>query len=83
MFIKLIIDRRLNQDTEKYILKKKIFFENKNFINIIDFTLFYAKKFQIQTVYNYVIDIINKKNITNIKKKHKHNNNNKLIKWTI
>ena len=29
MFIKLIIDRRLNQDTEKYILKKKYFLKIK------------------------------------------------------
>lgn len=83
MFIKLIINTRLNQDNDKkYILDKKIFFENKNFINILDFALFYAKKNNIQCVYNYVIDIIKEKNIKNIKKKHKHNNN-KLIKWTI
>ena len=61
MFIKLIIDTRVNTNVNtnvnsenNNILEKKIFFENKNFINIIDFTLFYAKKFKIQTVYNYV-----------------------------
>jgi hypothetical protein len=86
MFIKLIIDTRLNNNninSKNNILEKKILFENKNFINIIDFTLFYAKKFKIQTIYNYIIEIIKKNNLTNIeKKKHKHNNN-KLIKWTI
>jgi len=86
LIIKLIINTRINQEdsnNKNYILSKKIFFENKNFINILDFTLFYSKKFKVNNVYNYIIDLINKKNLTNIsKKKHKHNNN-KLIKWTI
>ena len=90
MFIKLIIDTRLNSNnsnnsnnSKNYILEKKIFFENKNFINILDFTLYYAKKFKIQNIYKYIIELIKKNNLTNIeKKKHKHNNN-KLIKWII
>ena len=84
MFIDLIIYTRLNNINDKnYILEKNIFFENKNFINILDFTLFYAKSFKNQTIYKYIIEIIKKYNLTNIeKKKHKHNNN-KLIKWTI
>ena len=85
MFIKLIINTRLkeNNNDKNNILKKKIFFENKHFINILDFTLFYAKKFKIQDIYKYIIEIIKTYNLTNIeKKKHKHNNN-KLIKWII
>ena len=85
MFIKLIINTRLNENNndKNYILKKKIFFENKHFVNILDFTLFYAKKYKIQNIYNYIVSIFKTYNLTNIeKKKHKHNNNN-LVKWTI
>jgi hypothetical protein len=86
MFIKLIINTRLNENNndKNYILKKKIFFENKHFVNILDFALFYAKKYKIQNIYNYIVSIFKTYNLTNIeKKKHKHNNNNNLVKWTI
>ena len=64
MFIKLIIDTRLNQNKDKnYILEKKIYFENIKFINILDFILYYSKKFKINNVYNYILELVNKYNL--------------------
>ena len=92
IFLKNIINAKLNEENlkKKYnILNKQIYFENKNFINIIDFSLYYAKNFQAQHTYNFIKELIKKYKLTMLeKKKHKNNNklnnnNNKLIKWII
>ena len=82
MMIEIIIKNNFNNN----LFLNKIISDNIIFQNIIDFILFYSKKYNSYKIYNYINTIIKKYNLTHlIKKEHKHycKNNNRNNKWKI
>ena len=87
IFFKIIMDYRLDklEDFKNYelLFKKKINYENKTFLNIIDFSLYYSSQYKCDIIKKFIIEIIKKYNLIKLEKKWHKNNNNKLNKWTI
>tara|TARA_B100001093_G_scaffold490309_1_gene529228 strand:- start:1326 stop:1832 length:507 start_codon:yes stop_codon:yes gene_type:complete len=82
-----IIKYKIKNDNSKFIINKKLKFENIKFNNFIDFCYFYSKKFNSKSIKNIIEDVMkyyNKKYDVVVHEKNKNYKyiKNKNIRWS-